>query len=110
MQHILTNSDSNDSPDKSLPEKPENPKQPKPRLKWYPTLSLKFGLMHLWMGNDLSDGRRIFLLLEEIPHWSFEFKLHLLTQETPMFALYFTPIPVAYFFWLHSHDVMARMQ
>jgi hypothetical protein len=86
------------------PEKREKPNPQK--LHWYPTLSLKFGLMHLWMGNDLSDGRRIFLLLEEIPNWSFEFKFHWLTDETPMFALCFTPLPYAHLFWLHSHDIL----
>jgi hypothetical protein len=100
---------SNVTPDESRLEKLENPKPLKPQIKWFPSLSLKFGLMHLWMGNKISDGRRIFLLLEEIEYWSFQFKIHWLTEETPMFALFLTPVPVAYLFWLHSHDVMSRM-
>lgn len=104
-----TNAGLNVTPDENRLNGLESPKSPKSRIKWYPMFSLKLGLMHLWMGNDLSDGRRIFLLLEEIPNWSFNFKLHWLSEETPMFALYLTPVPVAYFFWLHSHNIMAKM-
>jgi hypothetical protein len=79
------------------------------KVQWLPSLSLKFGLMHLWAGSQLSDGRRIFLLLEEIQNWTFEFKIHWLTAETPMFGLYAWPYPVAYFFWLHSYDVLGKL-
>ncbi|MGH7746943.1 MAG: hypothetical protein ACREQ5_19640 [Candidatus Dormibacteria bacterium] len=77
-------------------------------MKWYPTISLKFGLMHLWLGNQVSDGRRIFMLAEEIPKFEIGFKFHWLNEVSPMFGLYLYPQPVAYFLWTHSHNLIDR--
>jgi hypothetical protein len=87
------------------PQEKQEKREPR-KVQWLPSLSLKVGLLHLWAGSQLSDGRRIFLLLEEIQNWTFEFKIHWLSSETPMFGLYAWPYPVAYFFWLHSYDVL----
>jgi hypothetical protein len=75
------------------------------KLRWVPNISLKIGLLHLWMGCDVSDGRRIFLLLEEIPNFQIQYKIHWLTDESPMFGISLYPVIVLHFFWMHSHDV-----
>lgn len=77
-------------------------------MKWLPSFSLKFGLVHLWAGCTESDGRKIFLLAEEIPDIRVEFKIHWLTDETPFIALYLWPTIVGYFCWFHSHDPISK--
>jgi hypothetical protein len=86
-------------------KKPEKPKQPKTPIAWFPSLSLKVGSLHLWMGRRESDGRMLYLLLESIEEPMLMIKLHWLTDETPMFALCLYPVIAAFAFWLHSHDL-----
>ena len=85
--------------------KPEKPKPPKRSIAWFPSLSLKLGTLHLWMGRRESDGRMLYLLLESIDEPRVMIKIHWLTEETPMFALSLYPTVAAFAFWLHSHDV-----
>ena len=75
-------------------------------LEWRPTLSIKAFGLHLWIGRQESDGRNIYGLVEEIDSSEIGFKIHWLSANIPMFALFVWPEPVVYFFWLHSHDVM----
>jgi len=56
------------------------------------------------MGRWDSDGRKVYMLLEEIEEPRLMFKFHWLTDETPMFALSLWPTLMAYAFWLHSND------
>ncbi len=104
MTNGLRSAGPNGMPDENPPEKLENPKQQR-RLSWFPTVSLKVALVHLWIGNQVSDGRRIFALVEEIPQAELGFKIHWLSNETPVIGLYLWPKPVAYLFWMHSHDI-----
>ena len=85
--------------------KPEKPKQPRTPIAWFPSLSLKLGTLHLWMGRRESDERMLYLLLESIDEPRVMIKIHWLTEETPMFALSLYPTVAAFAFWLHSHDV-----
>ena len=85
--------------------KPEKPKQPRTPIAWFPSLSLKLGTLHLWMGRRESDERMLYLLLESTDEPRIMFKIHWLTEETPMFALSLYPTVAAFAFWLHSHDV-----
>ena len=75
------------------------------KINWIPRFSLKIGLLHLWAGSQHSDGRRIFLLLEEIAEARVQVKLHWLSDESPMFGVYLWPTLVLYFLWTHSHKV-----
>lgn len=85
--------------------KPEKPKQPKTPIAWFPSLSLKLGGLHLWVGRRESDGRMLYLLLESIDEPRIMLKIHWLTDQTPMFAISLYPTVAAFAFWLHSHDV-----
>ena len=85
--------------------KPEKPKQPRTPIAWFPSLSLKLGGLHLWMGRKESDGRMLYLLLESIDDPRVIIKIHWLTDQTPMFAISLYPTVAAFAFWLHSHDV-----
>jgi hypothetical protein len=85
--------------------KPEKPKHQKSSTEWVPSMSLKIGFLHLWMGRRESDERMLYLLLESIDEPRVMIKIHWLTEETPMFALSLYPTVAAFAFWLHSHDV-----
>jgi hypothetical protein len=75
----------------------------KKKISLYPSFSLKFGLVHLFIGNEKCDGRRIFVLVEELEEARFEVKLHWLITTEPMFGLFLWPTFCAYLFWCASH-------
>jgi hypothetical protein len=97
--------DLNAPPEKPLRKKLETLRPQKPRIAWHPTFSLKLGYLHLWLGKQESDGRSIYVLVEQTSEFRFDLKLHWLTQETPMIGLYVYPTLAAFFLWTHSHDV-----
>lgn len=84
---------------------PDNEQHHSKSFQWIPTISLKIGWLHFWLGKTLADGRNVYVLLEERASPQLSFTLHWLTDETPMFSLHLYPVIVAHVFWLHSHDI-----
>ena len=78
------------------------------KLLWFPQMSLKVWRLHFWanLQGSVSDGRKIWLLLEEIEDPKIEVKIHWLSHETPFVGLWLYPGFYARMLWvLHSHEV-----
>lgn len=82
-----------------------NEKQPSKSWALFPTLSLYLPFLHLWMGRQHSQGRWVYVLVEESEKSYISFTLFWLSNERPMFSLILWPFPIAHIFWLHSSSI-----
>lgn len=73
----------------------------KPKLDFWPTLSIKFGRLHFWFGKTRTHDRLVFAVAELKEEFSIGFTFHWLADETPMFSLLLWPAFFGTLFWCY---------